>query len=114
MPHTEFQSLPCELTNDEKMIYGQTNAREVELAMRVEDEKKEAMAVFKSRIEGHHNEVKRLSHIVSSGIEYRKVECEKTLNFATGKTTITRLDTKETVQVRDMTPEEQQRSFDLM
>lgn len=109
-----FMSLPCRLTEEEKISFGQNNAREVEVLMQTRQEKKTALSEFKMRIDESEAEIKRLSRIVAAGVEWREIECEKSLEFGTGKVTVKRLDTGEVVEVRAMTPEEEQLSIDLI
>lgn len=111
---TFTQKLPVQITPAEKLRFADLNAREVELSIVTESERKEVAAKYKAKIEGHSNEIKRLSRIISSGIEYREVECEKQFDWAKGIVQIVRLDTGEVVDERPMKPEEEQRTLDMM
>lgn len=75
----------------------------------VENEKKQVVADFKSKIEGHNATISRLSNHINSGYEYKNVECEVKMNTPkNGKKTTIRLDTNEKLRVEDMTQEEKQ------
>lgn len=80
----------------------------------IEDEKKEAVANFKARIEAQETAISRYARLYANGYEYRNVECEDLLNNpGNGRKTIVRKDTGEVVRTIEMTPDERQEKLPL-
>jgi len=108
-----FRTLECILTDKETAEYGkQLAAQEQELGV-IKDEETSAKSLFKSRKDAKDKEIKRLSGIINSRADMREIACEIVYNTPqTMKCTIVRTDTGEEVEVRDMTDDEKQLSFD--
>lgn len=105
------QKVACQLTDDELLRYGRALAQ-------TEDD----IATEQARQEGIKGELKAtlaeiagrrsmLAGLVSSGEEYRDVECEDAFDHDAGRVTRSRKDTGEVIGERPMTSEERQRSF---
>lgn len=73
-----------------------------------EDELKAVSTQIKSKIALHQAEANAASTKISTGHEFRNVECEITKNYTAGLVTTRRLDSGEIVDTRLMTPEERQ------
>jgi len=74
---------------------------------------KAAAAGFKDEIGGLRTRAKTLRSIVKDKVIYRDVECKWVPDWASKSMILRRLDTQEAVDVRAMTAEELQGSFDL-
>jgi hypothetical protein len=107
--------LPCKLTDEQIM----TKAKEAaEIMVQVAEDqgnlemRTEAFNGFKKAIkediESNIRKASAISKTVDSGEERQDVACEVLFDYDEGKVTVTRLDTKEVIETRDMTDEELQ------
>jgi hypothetical protein len=71
-------------------------------------EKKAAMGEFKQRADKLIEQIHVTSSMVAKGVEIRSVKCEKLINYTTNRATITRLDTRQVVEERELNAEEHQ------
>lgn len=110
---TETRSLPCRLTDEEKLHYGQSAAK---LHNDI-NEKEMAVLVYalsaKGEIEEMESEESRQLRCIATGTEWRDVEVDVIYDYATGYVRYIRTDTGEEVDLRPMTQKEQQRRFDF-
>lgn len=86
-------NLPVKLTQTELVQTGRKLANAQHNLQRAENEKKEAMSDFKNRIDRHTLEISNLSEVISSGEEYRPVECTRFYDRANKRVIVTRSDT---------------------
>ena len=107
------QILPVRLSDAEVLDVSRRAAETFRQRGFAEMEKKEAMAEFKGRIEALEREIHELQGIVSSQIEYRTIQCEKTTHRDLGEVVITRLDTGKIIETRPMTAKERQTEMEL-
>lgn len=105
------KELECSFTPDEENAMGHDLAKEEASMAELEERKKKANKGFLSEASVISKNITGLTLKLNNGYEYRPVECEKTINFETGTMTITRRDTKETVEERPLTDEERQLSL---
>lgn len=108
-----MRHLPVKLTEDEFIAFA-TELADVDIQIdNVEVEKKNAADGFKNRIGGLVSRKSSLRSIVKNKVEYREVPCKWTKDWASESVLLRRLDTQEVIDVRPMTGEELQESFDL-
>jgi hypothetical protein len=117
---TEKRHLRCELKPTDRDRYGRESADLVHKIVRLEDQKKASASSYKAAIDEQSARLKRISGYVSEGWEEREVQCQwmyesSGIDTATGesiyhpeKKALIRLDTKEVVEVRDITNDERQ------
>ncbi len=113
-PTTLKKSLLCTLTDEEQREYGVALAIAYEDMETVEAEKKRQTDHFKDRIAGLQAKADTLRHKVSTGQEWRDVECVVTFGVPMAdRKTITRIDTGEVVETTWMTEAEKQLNLPL-
>jgi hypothetical protein len=113
MRTNESRELKVELTEKEKLEYGQKVARECQLLAGCEEEKAEASSGFTARIKVHKAEINSLSTVLQQGYEYRQVKCERIIDYKKGTLVVIRLDTGEVVQERELNEAEKQRNLPI-
>ncbi len=101
---TEELNLECALTNPEKLDYSKDLAENINRKARAEDSLKAYKSQAKSEIEGHEAKINLLSQKISSGMEYRMVECSIEYDWNNKTRTWVRLDTGE-IAKDDIIPE---------
>lgn len=112
MTETKFtRELECDLTEDEKQLYGKMLAERTNELTAIEEQKKKVVAEYGSRLKGVRLEQTRLAIARSKGKELRPVECLKRWN--NGVIEIVRLDTNEVVDVHPATIADRQVEFPL-
>lgn len=87
------RELACLLTTDEKVQYSSEIARAIEDKRAAETRLKTHAAQIKSEISLADQQINRLSTIISSGCEYRQIECKVVYEFSRGKKEYFRVDT---------------------
>lgn len=108
------KNLKVNFTPDEIKNFGGLLANTITAISELEGQKKSKMSEFKADIDKKKAESESLSNKISNGYEYTNIDCEVFLNMPnTGKKTIVRRDTNETVDVVDMTTEELQVEMDF-
>lgn len=110
-----FRVLECVLTEKETAEYGERLAAQEKELEAIKDEETSMKSAIKSRKDQKAKEIKRISEIITNRSEMRSISCE--IVYDTPKPmqcTVMRTDTGVEVQVRDMTDEEKQISFDYM
>lgn len=105
--------LKCELTEEEQKQAAKTLARHLDELEQLEGEKKTITENLKSKITACETNVSLTKCLVRDAFEYRRVNCEKVLDFEKGKVIVTRKDTGETIEDRDMFTEERQQKMDF-
>lgn len=111
---TEQRNLQCQFTEEELSSKGRALAdKHIEMAQYQADAK-DCATQFKAKIAAAEAEASGLSHAISSGYEYRRVDCTVHMDTpSVGRKTIIRDDTGQQVEVEDMTADEMQGSLDL-
>lgn len=106
--------LKVEFSEKEIQSFGGLLANTTKEIHELENDKKGKMSEFTASINTKKALAESLSNKVCNGYEYTDVECTVYLNMPnTGKKTIERKDTKEEVEVLDMTVEELQIEMDF-
>ncbi len=103
--------LPCSLTDDERLSFGDDLAEASQAVDNVMNRKKFVLTQLQTEIKAAEARRDKLAGIVGSKVEYREVTVEVELNYETGKYRETRTDTGEIVADRLMTDEEKQVSM---
>jgi hypothetical protein len=104
----EKKLLPCVLTEYEVTERGRLLSGVVKDLEEIQEEKKQANARFKARIDSVTNEVQRLATVVKSGIESRMITVSNRLNAKDKTVESIRMDTGEVIYVRPATAHELQ------
>jgi hypothetical protein len=78
-----------------------------------EEKKKATVAAFTGELKTAAEQLHELGRAIRTGVEQREIVCELAYDFKKGEITTTRLDTGETVSVREMTDEERQLELDF-
>ena len=100
--------LPCKLTNEELLDYGDQMARVQQDINAEEDRQKSAKEELKSRMAKLESQRSELANKVARKEEYRDVEVETTINYEAETYSKIRLDTGEVLFQREITEEERQ------
>jgi hypothetical protein len=109
------KSLLCSLSDDERRTYGIKLATTLEDIETVEADKKRQTDHFKDRIAGLQANADQLRHKVSTGQEWRDIECTVIFGQPTpDRKQIIRPDTGEVVETTWMTESEKQRELPLV
>lgn len=106
MPNT--LRLPCRLTTEEKLALGDRKAAAQDALDDVKAKKKDAVSVFNKQIKGFEGTIHTLNEAWKSGEEDREVEVRTEKDPDTGVVRTIRCDTGETVNLRDIDPDERQ------
>ena len=105
------ESLPYHFTEAEKLeILKELSDQQLALRQTQDDAKREASR-WKAKTDEIAARIAQLSNNGSTGYEYRDTKCTITINDPVGKKTCRRDDTGETIWVRELTQEEQQRTL---
>ena len=96
------------------MTIGQDLAEKQIQLRQLEDDKKKAVAEWGSRLASMAADIQSISNKVSSGYKYRDIDCEVVINDPPGKKTCRRIDTMEVIWTRELSPEEKQRTLELV
>ncbi|MCK5236445.1 MAG: hypothetical protein KAR06_05600 [Deltaproteobacteria bacterium] len=105
--------LPVKLTQEEVLHYSKELAKETQDLEEIEKRKKDVMADFGSQILKHKSEVGVLSRKISTGEEYRDIECEWNFDWKDGRKRLYRTDTGELLQTDKISDYERQQKLDL-
>lgn len=108
-------SLRCTFTHDELVEQAKRLAEANRQKQRLEDDKKNIVAEYTSRITAQSLEVTVISEKVTNGYEHRDVECRVVYDQPkAGMKTIYRTDTGDVVDQRQMNDEERQLKLSLL
>lgn len=111
--HKYQRDMTCALTREEIEECAQSMSRQLSERDIWEAQIKEQSKRDKSKLKDMETEVRRLSNSIRDKSELRLVDCERQLNWTTGRVTDVRLDTGAIVAERDMTEQERQRDLPL-
>lgn len=102
------RNLPCELTSAERDVrFQELRAKRSELDEEV-DTFKDAKDDHKATVKKLNDRIEELETVIDSREEYRVVDCTALLDFDTRRYIVTRNDTGETVEDRDLRDDENQ------
>jgi hypothetical protein len=114
IPDTISKSLLCKLTDEQRKDFGIKLATTLEEVQRVEEEKKRNADHYKDRIGGLQATADELRRKVSTGQEWRDVECTVEFDDPTpGIKSVVRIDNGEVVETKAMTDADKQFVLDL-
>lgn len=109
IPDTISKSLLCKLTDEQRKDFGIKLATTLEEVQRVEEEKKRNADHYKDRIGGLQATADELRRKVSTGQEWRDVECTVEFDDPTpGIKSVVRIDNGEVVETKAMTDADKQ------
>lgn len=100
--------LPCKLTPNELLLKGKELAETFKKVDSLEAEKKADASAFKDKIESYEAKGRELAREVSTGQEYRPIECFEEARYSTNMVDLVRSDSHEVVRSRPMDPSEKQ------
>lgn len=106
--HKETFTLPCKISDEERIDFGRKLAQANTELTQAEMRKKEAASQFGAVIERTKAEANRIANIISTGEEYRAVECEIILDYDAGRALTFRTDIEEVTDSRPLTRDERQ------
>jgi hypothetical protein len=109
----DLLNLECVLTDSERLAYSKELADSIGKKHRSEDGLKSFMAQAKAEISGFDASINLLSEKLSTGREYRKVECRVEWNFERKTKRWTRVDTFEVCKEDLMSEKECQEEMDI-
>lgn len=111
--NTVKKNLLYQFTEAELKKIGQGMAFMVGELEAVDQEKKDAMAGFKDRMDALGTRIKDAAHKINTGQEERLIDCEVRKDFARNVVETFRLDTYGLVEERALTPEERQQELEF-
>ncbi|TSA09394.1 MAG: hypothetical protein D4R73_07050 [Deltaproteobacteria bacterium] len=111
--NTVKKNLLYQFTESELKKIGQEMAFTVGELETLEQEKKDAMAGFKDRMESLGTKIKDAAHKINTGQEQRLIDCEVRKDFTRNIVETFRLDTYGLVEERAMTVEERQQELEF-
>jgi len=107
------KSLKCDLTQPELLLAGLELAEACDAKAKLDEEKKSVVANFAARLKEKDAQISILQSKVQNRFEFRQVPCEEQHDFAAGIVKTVRKDTGDVEEVRAMTEDEKQGSFDF-
>jgi len=110
----ETRELRVIVPREELQQLGEKLAREVQDLDDAMTRHGAARKSMKEDEETRNGSIKRISRIVATGIDHRPVRCARFYDFGAGKVTISRIDTGEIVQTREITDRERQDNLPAM
>lgn len=109
------RSLKCKFTDAEVLQLGKDLAEKTEHYGQLEADKKQVVKDFDAKLAEVDAQIRSASGKVQCGYEYRNIECTEAIGEPTdNKKTVTRLDTMEVVEVRELTDDEKQRHLNFL
>lgn len=106
------EHLSVKLTDDELLEAGKEVAKDNQDLSALSDKKADVAADFKSQEKKLEANIAILSRMISTGEEYRHVNCEWFYDLKKDKKTLKRLDTNEIIRVDDITSQDRQTNFE--
>ncbi len=113
MDTTETKHLPVKLKQDEVMDYGRDLAKASQDLRETQERKKDVTSDFKAQEAKCEAEISQLSRKISTGEEYRDIECTWAYDWEGGTKTLSRDDTGEVVQRVAISEYERQQRLDI-
>lgn len=102
------QTLPCILTREELEDRSRRLAAAVQASHELEKEKKAISDQLKAREAVFDSEIANMSGQITSGKEYRQIECEWFFDWDAGYKSLVRSDTNEAISTMKITADERQ------
>jgi hypothetical protein len=107
---TEKRSLPCKLTDPERLERGASMAELAEQAATL----KEEAAAISATARGHAKQAGMLAHILYTGVEAREIPCEWRADYTARTKTCHRLDTGAPLETMPLTTAELQLTLEAV
>lgn len=111
--HTLWETLSCDLNQDEINLYSQELANVTTEQAEVEAHKKDVLSGITARLNKCAADRVVLARKITSRKEDRPVECELEFDYAAGKVYTVRVDTGVTIRQRKLSDDERQQWLDL-
>lgn len=113
MPTSEpfYEHLPCNLDSRELVLKSKALAELLSEKDHVEQEKKDANAEFKQRLDDLETRLNALAVEVRTGKEYRDVPCIERADWADNRVEVIRTDNGEVVRIRPLQQGERQEAL---
>lgn len=108
-----FKELPCEVGPVELLEFGKKLSHHIDTVAGIQAAKKQSASEFKAMEEKAVEEMTATARVISTGIQYRDVECRVMFDHRRGIVETFRCDTAEIVDVRRMKDYERQISIPL-
>jgi hypothetical protein len=107
-----MRTLPCALTDTEKIRYGRQLADYENDSEQIELDRKAAADGFKERLSAVDGSIRRLAVVIRDGIERRDVECEWIYHWESFTKQLIRCDTNEVIESEVIGHDERQLGLD--
>lgn len=104
--------LPVNLTEEERVAFGQQLSRLVNDATAAKESRKAANAEWNQKVSEIEVQMQTTAQCIGTATEVRDVECEEKFDFGRGVVYLVRTDTGEEVEKRPMQEWERQKRFD--
>ena len=111
---TAQRLVTCQLTDEEQREKGLQLALACVQRTEIEKERAETMKTFKERLDAVALEMAKHTKALRTGTEVRQLAVVELFDYNDGSVTISRKDTGEVIEKRDMTQEERQIGLDLL
>ena len=108
-----YEQLECVLSDDELKVYSKSMAEAFKSKEKVEAELQAFKSKKKGEVEAYDALVKDMSYKISSGKEFRKVECRVNYDWDNKEKIIARIDTGEIVDIEIISEHELQEEAEL-
>lgn len=105
--------LPVKLTDVELLDISRELAKDSQDLQESENRKKEVNAEFTAKMNGMKSSIEIASRKISTGEEYRDVDCEVQLNTEERKKIVTRTDTWKVVKTENLTTDDLQQELEF-
>ena len=111
---TAQRLVTCQLSDEEQREKGHLLASCCVQQVEIEKEKSETMKAFKERLDAVALDIAKHTKALRNGTEVRQITVLEVYDYNDGTVTITRKDTGELIEKREMTVEERQIGLDLL
>lgn len=108
IPKAVKKYLPTVLTEDERLHVADELASKLADRDDLENQKKNVVQDFKSRIDGISAEIQTMQREIATRQRWSNVECSEVIDFENAEFRVTRLDTHEVIESRPLTQSERQ------
>jgi len=109
----ETRLCKCELTQEELLKYGEEQADAQTRLLDLESELKQYKEEHKGRVANAEGTIHRCMSLIRSKYQHRDTVCERVFDYDNGTITVTKKDTGEVVEEREMNKDEQQMGLDI-
>jgi hypothetical protein len=110
---TKVRDLPVALTPEQLEALSESLTDSLIQIQQLKEEAKDYAAEIKGKIAKHAAAIAKLTPIVHDRQEMKDVECEAVFDYVNNRVTVTRLDTEEVIEDRDLAETEKQMQMQL-